>query len=82
MTIYIPTWLYWYAGMPLAFILGYLLGRLRKPAVPPDPYLRAEWSDAELDEYAKARGGVKRPVTEAPTTKRARPTGARDEGES
>lgn len=39
MTIYVPVWLYWYGGMPLALIVGYLLGRLHKPAaVPPDPY--------------------------------------------
>jgi hypothetical protein len=37
-TIYIPTWLYWYGGLPLAFVVGYLLGRLRRPTVPPDPY--------------------------------------------
>jgi hypothetical protein len=32
--------LYYYAAPPLLFVLGYLLGRLRKPTVPADPYLR------------------------------------------
>ncbi len=41
MTIYIPTWLYWYGGLPLAFVVGYLLGWTRKREVPPDPYLRS-----------------------------------------
>jgi hypothetical protein len=61
-TIYIPVWLYWYGGMPLAFLLGYVLGRLHKTAtMPRDPYRGPSWTD------------LAREHKEAPTTKRARP---------
>lgn len=73
MTIYIPTWLYWYGVPPLVFALGYLLGWTRGREVPPDPYRRGELPGVEPTWYPPTPPGS----TEVPTTKRARPTNPR-----
>lgn len=88
MTIYVPVWLYWYGGLPLALVVGYLLGRLHKPATasPGAPYRDKEVEEhiarrrAMLaDKEAVASPGYKPlqppayPTNEAPTTKRAIP---------
>lgn len=76
MTIYIPTWLYWYGGLPLAFVLGYLLGWTRKREVPPDPYRADEAVRARFDEARALVVADRMRAAEskdAPTTKRARP---------
>jgi hypothetical protein len=81
-TIYIPTWLYWYGGLPLAFIVGYLLGRLHKREVPPDPYRHTRYTDKEVGEHIAMRRSAA-DAKEAPTTKRAVPhPGSVDKGAS
>jgi len=79
MTIYIPAWLYWYGGLPLALIIGYLLGRLHKSAtVPPaDVLIRerdagARWCPVPQYDEATARAceTARSGNVETPTTKR------------